>query len=174
MLVFGNNRKLQYNMSLIPFLERVSCRENLSPSDAEQAMSIILAGQATTAQIAAFLVALRMKGESGEELLGFARAMRAKAERIDAGTGAEPLLDTCGTGGDGAGTFNVSTIVAFVVAGAGVKVAKHGNRSISSQCGSADVIEGLGVKISLEPVQIGCCIREVGIGFSSLRHCIPP
>jgi|YelNatPaOPRAMG01_1025707.scaffolds.fasta_scaffold87054_2 anthranilate phosphoribosyltransferase len=152
-------------MLLLPFLDRVLKGEDLPAPDAEQAMSVILSGQATSSQIAAFLVGLRMKGERPAEVLGFARAMRAKAERVNAGADGEGLLDTCGTGGDGAGTFNVSTIVAFVVAGTGVKVAKHGNRSISSQCGSADVMEGLGIRITLRPEQIGQAIREVGIGF---------
>lgn len=150
-------------MSLLPFLHRVAERENLSAADADQAMSLILSGAATTAQIAAFLVALRMKRETPAELLGFARAMRTRMTRIDAGPG--PVIDTCGTGGDNAGTFNVSTMVAFVVAGAGVRVAKHGNRSISSRCGSADVLEGLGVRIDLGPDAVGRSIREVGIGF---------
>lgn len=152
-------------MSILPYLERLLNRENLIAADAEQAMSIILSGGATTPQIAALLVALRMKGETAEELFGFARAMREKAQRVDPGVHGEPLLDTCGTGGDGMFTFNISTAAAFVVAGAGVRVAKHGNRSISSQCGSADVMEGLGVKITLTPEQMGRAIREVGIGF---------
>jgi anthranilate phosphoribosyltransferase len=106
-----------------------------------------------------------MKGETADELVGFARAMRAKGAKVNAGITGEPLLDTCGTGGDGACTFNVSTVAAFVVAGAGVKVAKHGNRSISSQCGSADILEALGVQIALTPAQVARSIREVGIGF---------
>ena len=152
-------------MPLLPFLYRVADRENLTAPDAERAMSTILAGEATTTQIGAFLVALRMKGETAEELLGFARAMRAKATRVDAGLEGEPLLDTCGTGGDGASTFNISTVAAFVAAGAGVRVAKHGNRSISSRCGSADVLEALGVKLARNAEQMGRAIREVGIGF---------
>jgi anthranilate phosphoribosyltransferase len=128
-------------------------------------MNAILNGEATTAQIAAFLVALRMKGETGEELYGFARAMRARAARVDCGHSIDPLLDTCGAGGDQTGTFNISTVVAFVVAGAGVRVAKHGNRSISSQCGSADVLEALGVEVSASPETAGRAIREIGIGF---------
>jgi len=103
-----------------------------------------------------------MKGETGEELFGFAKAMRARMIRVEAG---DSLIDTCGTGGDDTGTFNVSTVVAFVVAGAGLAVAKHGNRSISSRCGSADILEALGVRIVLAPEQISECIREVGIGF---------
>jgi anthranilate phosphoribosyltransferase len=165
MLVFDKNQRLHYNMSLLLFLERLLNRENLTSLDAEQAMSSILSGAASTAQIAAFLVALRLKGETAEELLGFARAMREKAQRVDPGIDSESLLDTCGTGGDGLSTFNISTVVAFVVAGAGARVAKHGNRSISSQCGSADVMEGLGVKIALAPDEMARAIREVGIGF---------
>lgn len=127
-------------------------------------MLAILGGEATTAQIAAFLVALRTKGETPDEVLGFAQAMRDKVERVDAGPG--PLLDTCGTGAaDGPPTFNISTVVAFVVAGAGVRVAKHGNRSLSSECGSADVLEALGINVNIAPARVGQAIREVGIGF---------
>jgi len=150
-------------MPLVAYLHRVANRENLTAIEAAEAMAVILSGQATTAQIAAFLVALRMKRETPAELLGFARAMRARMTRIDAGP--EPVIDTCGTGGDNAGTFNVSTVAALVAAGAGVRVAKHGNRSISSRCGSADVLEGLGVRIDLAPEAMGRAIREVGIGF---------
>jgi len=148
---------------LLSYLHRVASRENLSSDDAREAMLAILNGEATTAQIAAFLVGLRTKGETADELLGFARAMREKAARVDAGP--EPLLDTCGTGGDGGATFNISTIAAFVAAGAGVRVAKHGNRSLSSACGSADILEALGINISLSPEQVAQSIREVGIGF---------
>lgn len=126
-------------------------------------MDLILAGEASTPLIAGFLIALRMKGETADELLGFARSLRARAVHVDAGSG--PILDTCGTGGDGACTFNVSTVVAFVVAGAGVRVAKHGNRSISSQCGSADILEALGVNVNAPPELMGRAIRETGIGF---------
>lgn len=150
-------------MPFVAYLHRVANRENLTAGEAAEAMALILAGQATTAQIAAFLVALRMKRETPAELLGFARAMRARMTRVDAGP--EPVIDTCGTGGDNAGTFNVSTVAALVAAGAGVRVAKHGNRSISSRCGSADVLEGLGVRIDLAPEAVGRAIREVGIGF---------
>lgn len=175
-----NTKRLNYNMSLLPFLHRVSERQNLSSADARRAMEIILDGQASAAQIAGFLVALRMKGETVEELTGFARAMRGRAQRFDAGPGAEPLIDTCGTGGDGLSTFNISTIAAFVVAGAGVRVAKHGNRSLSSACGSADLLEALGVSLSLTPEQTGRAIREVGIGFlfapqihTAMKHAQP-
>jgi len=150
---------------LLPFLHRVAARENLSSEDARAAMLAILDGQASTAQIAAFLAGLRTKGETADELLGFARAMREKSAHVDVGEDSEPLLDTCGTGGDGASTFNISTIAAFVVAGAGVRVAKHGNRSLSSVCGSADILEELGINISISPEQAGRSIREVGIGF---------
>lgn len=152
-------------MSLLPFLARVVEREDLSAAEAEQAMTVILDGQASPTQIGAFLVALRMKGETADEVFGFARAMRDRAVRIPLDSGEEPLLDTCGTGGDGSGTFNISTTAAFVVAGAGVRVAKHGNRSISSRCGSADVLEALGVTIAQSAEQTARAVREVGIGF---------
>lgn len=128
-------------------------------------MNEIMGGEATPAQIGAFITALRMKGETIEEITGAARVMRQKATSIDAGTGDGVLVDTCGTGGDGSGTFNVSTAAAFVVAGSGLPVAKHGNRSVSSKCGSADVLEALGVDLNMEPGRVGQCIREVGIGF---------
>ncbi len=152
-------------MSFLPFLHRVSGRENLTASDAQRAMELVLSGDATTAQIAGFLVALRMKGETPDEIVGFARAMRERSTKVLPMLNGEVLLDTCGTGGDGQNTFNISTVVAFVVAGAGVKVAKHGNRSLSSLCGSADVFEGLGISISQTPEQTAASIREVGIGF---------
>ena len=115
--------------------------------------------------IAAFLVAVRMKGEAPEEILGFARAMRARSLRVDVSDVPQPVLDTCGTGGDTTGSFNISTVAALVVAGAGVRVAKHGNRSFASHCGSADVLEALGVKVALTPDQMADCIRRAGIGF---------
>jgi anthranilate phosphoribosyltransferase len=152
-------------MPFLPFLHAVAERRALRAEEAREAMQAILAGEVSSAQIAAFLVAMRMKGETVGELVGFARAMREVATRIDAGLDGEPLLDTCGTGGDGQSTFNISTIAAFVVAGAGVRVAKHGNRSISSQCGSADVLESLGVAVDLSPDRVGQAIREIGIGF---------
>lgn len=143
-------------------------------------MEIILNGGASPAQIAAFLVGLRMKGETTEELVGFARAMRHLAAPVDTGMPGEPLLDTCGTGGDGSRTFNISTVAAFVVAGAGVRVAKHGNRSISSQCGSADLLEELGIRLAISPDESARAIREVGIGFlyapaihTAMRHAQP-
>jgi anthranilate phosphoribosyltransferase len=150
---------------LLPYLHLVAARENLTAEDARLAMLAVLSGDATTPQIAAFLVALRMKGETPDEVLGFARAMREKSERIEIDVGSEPLLDTCGTGGDGGCTFNISTIAAFVVAGAGVRVAKHGNRSLSSRCGSADLLEELGIDITCSTQEIARAIREAGIAF---------
>src|SRR5581483_3171554 len=149
-------------------------RESLSRAEARDAMSEILAGACTDAQIAAFLVALHMKGETVEEIVGLAEAIRAAATPLDvrrnstvdvSGTERDALVDTCGTGGDASGTFNISTATALVVAGAGVRVAKHGNRSITSKCGSADVMEALGVNISLPPPQIAACLDSVGIAF---------
>lgn len=149
-------------------------RRDLTRIEAAAAMDAIMSGAATNAQIAAFLTALRMKGETVEELIGFAQVMRQRAVRIRThgdevaaltGTDREMLIDTCGTGGDAAGTFNVSTATAFVVAGAGLKVAKHGNRSVSSLCGSADVVETLGIHLDLTPAKVARCIDEVGIGF---------
>lgn len=125
----------------------------------------ILEGKASTTQIAALLVALRMKGEASSELQGFASAMRQKANPVPHGISGEPIVDTCGTGGDGGTTFNISTVVAFVVAGTGLRVAKHGNRSLSSQCGSADVLEQFGVNIAMSPEMAAAAIREIGIGF---------
>jgi anthranilate phosphoribosyltransferase len=155
-------------------------KQDLSEVEAEAAMTQIMEGQATPAQIGAFLAALRMKGESVGEIAGGARAMRRSAvpvrpRRVDR------LVDTCGTGGDRAGTFNVSTTAAFVVAGAGQPVAKHGNRSVSSKSGSADVLEALGVNLELTPDEIAACIDEVGIGFlfaprlhPAMKHAIGP
>jgi anthranilate phosphoribosyltransferase len=149
-------------------------RRDLTRIEAAGGMEAIMSGAATNAQIAAFLTALRMKGETVEELIGFAQVMRQKVVKVRpragdvvgaTGTDREMLIDTCGTGGDASGTFNVSTATAFVVAGAGVRVAKHGNRSVSSLCGSADVVETLGVDIELPSDQVARCIDEVGIGF---------
>jgi len=149
-------------------------RRDLTRIEAAAAMEAIMSGAATDAQIAAFLTGLRMKGETVEELIGFAQVMRQKAVRVRTrgeevaaltGTDREMLIDTCGTGGDAAGTFNVSTATAFVVAGAGLKVAKHGNRSVSSLCGSADVVETLGISLDLTPAKVARCVDEVGIGF---------
>jgi anthranilate phosphoribosyltransferase len=136
---------------------------SLSEEEAAAVMEEIMSGEATPAQLAAFLVALRLKGETVEEIAGMARVMRAKALRVPF-EGAS-LLDTCGTGGDRMGTFNVSTAAAFVAAGAGAIVAKHGNRAMTSHCGSADVLEALGAKIDLPPEGVAHCLREVGVGF---------
>ena len=150
---------------LLPFLHKVAAGEDLSASEAEDAMLAILSGSASTPQISALLMGLRMKGETSDELLGFARAMREKTIRIDPCVHPEPLLDTCGTGGGAGSTFNISTVAAFVVAGAGARVAKHGNRSFSTQCGSADILEELGVPVSQAPERVAQAIREIGIGF---------
>ena len=139
----------------------VKC-ESLSEAEAAAAFETIMRGDATAVQIAGFMVALRMKGETVEELTGFARTARALATPIDV-EGA--LLDTCGTGGDGLATFNISTLAAIVAAACGARVAKHGNRAASSLCGSADVLEQLGVKIDLAPEGVARCIDEAGIGF---------
>jgi anthranilate phosphoribosyltransferase len=167
-------------MSLLPYLMRLVSAHDLPATDAEAAMRIILRGEASDARIAAFLIALKMKGETTDELVGFARAMRQMALPIDVGLPGQTLLDTCGTGGDGANTFNISTLAAFVVAGAGVHVAKHGNRSISSQCGSADLLEAWGIPIDLPPEATARAIREVGIGFlfapavhTAMKHAHP-
>ena len=149
---------------LKPYIAKAIQRENLTPAEAEAAMHIIMTGQATPAQVGAYLVALRMKGETVDEIAGSARAMRASAVPVPHVTGAL-LYDTCGTGGDGAHTFNISTAAAFVIAGTGRKVAKHGNRAASSQCGSADVLTALGISLDLTPEQVGRAIDEVGIGF---------
>ncbi len=150
---------------LVPFLHKIATGEDLSAAEAHAAMLAILDGAASTPQISAFLMGLRMKGETSDELLGFARAMREKTIRIDACVAPEPLLDTCGTGGGAGSTFNISTVAAFVVAGAGARVAKHGNRSFSSACGSADILEILGVQVSQPPERVAQAIREIGIGF---------
>ena len=152
-------------MAFLVYLHKVLERESLSSLEAMEAMEEILRGEATTAQIAAFLAALRVKGETADEVLGLAQAMREHAVRIDHGIHDRPVLDTCGTGGDHSGTFNISTAVAFVAAACGVAVAKHGNRSMSSKSGSADVLEALGARLLTDPAQIAACIRETGIGF---------
>ena len=164
-------------------------RRDLTRIEAAAAMEAIMSGAATHAQIAAFLTALRMKGEIVEELIGFAQVMRQKVVRIRTrgdevagltGTDREMLIDTCGTGGDATGTFNVSTATAFVVAGSGLRVAKHGNRSVSSLCGSADVVETLGINLDLPPQKVARCVDQVGIGFlyapllhTAMKHVMP-
>jgi len=153
-------------------------RQDLTEDESAAVMSQVMEGEATPAQIAALLVGLRMKGETVDEITGFARAMRDKSVRIKPKR--HPLADTCGTGGDRVKTFNVSTAAAFVVAGAGVAVAKHGNRSVTSKCGSADVLEALDVTLELEPQDVCECIDEVGIGFMfaprfhpAMKHAAP-
>lgn len=135
---------------------------SLNMEDASVVMLEIMEGHATPAQFGAFVTALRLKGETVEEIAGLARTMRTKALKVNIN---EPVVDTCGTGGDGSGTFNISTAAAFVAAACGLKIAKHGNRAMSSQCGSADVLEALGVKIDLNPEQVRRCLENVGIGF---------
>ncbi|MBI5316680.1 MAG: anthranilate phosphoribosyltransferase [Nitrospirae bacterium] len=160
-------------------IAKLADRCSLTEQEAESVMLEIMDGAATSAQIAAYLMGLRLKGETVEEVTGSVRAMRAKALRIAVG---DPLVvDTCGTGGDGAHTFNISTTTALVLAGAGLTVAKHGNRSVSSKSGSADVLSALGVKIDLPPERVADCINEVGIGFlfaplyhGAMKHCVGP
>lgn len=152
---------------------------NLTAVEAETTMEIIMSGEATDTQIAGLLVALRTKGETVDEIAGFARAMQKKS--IYVVTEEKTLIDVCGTGGDARGTFNISTTVAFVAAGAGLAVAKHGNRSVSSRCGSADVLEALGVHLDLNADEVGRCIDEIGIGFlyapnlhPAMKHAVGP
>src|ERR1700735_45569 len=167
--------------------------QSLARSEAREVMAEVLAGNCTDAQIPALLVGLRMKGETVEEIVGFAEAIRTAATPFPislsdpstsesaaldlSGTGRDAFVDTCGTGGDASGTFHISTAAAFVTAGAGVRVAKHGNRSLTSKCGSADVMEALGVKISLAPESLAACLEEVGMAFlfapamhSAMKH----
>ncbi len=161
-------------------------RESLSREEARAVMAEVLGGQCSDAQIAGLLVALHMKGESVDEIVGFAEAIRAAAAPLPirqnstvdvSDTERDALVDTCGTGGDASGTFNISTATAFVAAGAGVRVAKHGNRSLTSKCGSADVMEALGVNINLPPERLAACLQEVGMAFlfapamhSAMKH----
>src|SRR3954447_8311665 len=147
--------------------------ETLNRGETRDVMAEVLSGKCTDAQIAALLVALHMKGETVEEIVGFAEAIRAAAAPLHtndsaldvSGTERDALVDTCGTGGDASNTFNISTATALTVAGAGVRVAKHGNRSVSSKCGSADVMEALGINIDLPPARMVACLKKVGIAF---------
>jgi anthranilate phosphoribosyltransferase len=170
-------------------------RQNLTEGEMIDAMEAIMGGEATQAQMAAFLTALRLKGETVEEITGAARVMREHATPITVGRKPEPvvsidrdeinvdletIVDTCGTGGDATNTFNISTTTAFVLAGAGLKVAKHGNRAVSSRCGSADVLEALGVNLDVTPELVQECIQTIGIGFlyapllhSAMKHVAP-
>ena len=172
---------------ILDALHRIATHgQSLSRQDARAVMAEVLSGKCTDSQIAGLLVGLRMKGETVEEIVGFAEAIRAAAIPLNlkndsaldvSDTERDALVDTCGTGGDTSGTFNISTATAFVVAGAGVRVAKHGNRSISSKCGSADVMEALGVNINLPPERLVECLKQVGIAFlfaplmhSAMKH----
>jgi anthranilate phosphoribosyltransferase len=166
------------NDVLTAALRALASGRDLSEGEAKGVLLEIMGGRAGEAQTAAFLGALRVKGETAEEIVGMARAMTELAEKVD--VRADVILDTCGTGGDGAHTFNISTAAALVAAGAGAQVAKHGNRSATSRCGSADVLEALGVAIDLAPAHVSRCIDEIGIGFmfaprhhSAMKHVAP-
>ena len=171
-------------MDIRQAISRVVEREHLSETEMRGVMTVIMEGEATPAQIGAFITGLRMKGETIDEIVGAVRVMREKATSVDTGvdTGSgATLMDIVGTGGDGSGTFNVSTTTSFVVAAAGIPVAKHGNRAVSSKCGSADVLEALGVDLSMSAERVGQCVREVGIGFlfapmlhGAMKHAIGP
>jgi len=160
-------------------LSKIVSGSDLTTAEAREVMREIMRGEATQAQIGSFLTALRMKGETADEITGCAQAMRESAIAVKPKR--NQLVDTCGTGGDGSGTFNISTTVAFAAAGAGLAVAKHGNRSVSSQCGSADLLQTLGVNLELSPEQVAQCIDDVGIGFlfapklhPAMKHALGP
>ncbi|MBN1231033.1 MAG: anthranilate phosphoribosyltransferase [Anaerolineales bacterium] len=165
---------------LKPMIAKILQNQGLTEEEAFLAMETIMTGQSTQAQIGGYLVGLRMKGETMEEIAGSARAMRSVGVQIHPSVDG-PLLDIVGTGGDGAHSINISTIAAFVIAGAGYPVAKHGNRAASSMCGSADVLESLGLSLQLTPAQVQECIEQVGIGFMfapvfhpAMKHAIGP
>ena len=167
-------------MNIQQAIKSVIAKQNLNEDQMHDVMNSIMTGQTTDAQIGAFLIGLSMKGETIEEITASAKVMRALATPVEIGN-SDYLVDTCGTGGDGLGLFNISTASAFVVAAAGGKVAKHGNRSISSKSGSADVLESAGVNLDLSPRIIGQCIEEIGVGFmfapahhSAMKHAIGP
>ena len=162
-------------------IRKVADRNDLTEAEAVAVMQEIMDGEATPSQIAGLITALHMKGETVDEITGFARVMREKSVKIPTKQEPTALIDTCGTGGDRMNTFNISTTAAFVVAGAGLAVAKHGNRAMSSKCGSADVLEALGVAITLSPEHVGQCVDEVSIGFMfapahhpSMKHAVIP
>ena len=166
-------------MDMQAAIRAVTERRNLSAEEMRAVMRLIMTGAATSAQIGGFLIGLRMKGETVEEIAAAADVMRELATRI--GVSGPHLVDTCGTGGDGVHTFNISTAAAFVVAAAGGKVAKHGNRSVSSKSGSADVLEAAGVSLDLTPEQVARCVNEIGVGFlfapkfhAAMKHAIGP
>ncbi|MBU0650998.1 anthranilate phosphoribosyltransferase [bacterium] len=146
------------------YIKKIADRQDLSLEEAQKAMEIIMTGQASEAQIAGFISIMRMKGETVDEITGFANVMKENAIKINAPKNI-PVIDTCGTGGDNSGTFNISTVTAFVASGAGVVVAKHGNRAVSSSCGSADVLRELGVDIDVSPDCIEKSLNEVGMAF---------
>ena len=150
-------------MMFATLIEKLRHQEDLTTEEAAGAMAAIMRGEATPAQTAGLLIGLSMKGERPSELVGFARTMRANALKITPPPG--PVFDTCGTGGDRSGTFNISTASAIVLAASGMRIAKHGNRSVSSQCGSADVLEALGVNIQASPAVVEQCLHEVGVAF---------
>ena len=163
---------------LSDLLQKLIRHDDLTAAEAAAAMDLVMTGQATSAQLAGLLVGLAMKGERPEEIVGLARTMRAHAVRLPAPPG--EVFDTCGTGGDRAGTINVSTAAALVLAGAGVRVAKHGNRSVSSRCGSADVFEALGVGITAAPAVVSQCLEQAGVAFlfapafhPAMKHAAP-
>jgi anthranilate phosphoribosyltransferase len=157
------NKEQPYNIK--DAIRSVVEGHELSNAEATSAMSAIMQGKATDAQIAALVTGLRLKGETVAEIAGFARAMRDHAIRVDIDSGGKPLLDTCGTGGDYANTFNISTTATFAIAASGVRIAKHGNRAASSLCGSADLLEGLGVSVELTADQVVDSVEQVGVGF---------
>lgn len=171
-------------MNIKEAINKVVVKDDLTENEMVDVMNEIMGGEATAAQIGSFITALRMKSETVEEITGAVRVMREKATTIDSGVdtaAGNVLVDTCGTGGDSSGTFNVSTTAAFVVAGSGLPVAKHGNRSITSNCGSADVLEAIGIKLDISPELVGKCIQEIGIGFlfapalhGAMKHAIGP
>jgi len=173
------NMKVEERGMFKEYLSLIIQRKDLTENQMSEMMNIVLTGEATEAQIGAMMAALATKGETFEELAGAAQAMRRNARRIQAV--GSPVVDTCGTGGDGAQTFNISTTTAFVVAGCGVTVAKHGNRSVSSKCGSADVLESLGVKLDTDPEIVEEAVQSIGIGFlfaplyhSAMKYAVKP
>lgn len=174
------SKKINEKRSVMGAIDKVANKIDLSEKEMLRVMEAIMDGRVTPAQIAAFITALRMKGETVDEITGAARCMRSRALPIRLPTG-RALVDTCGTGGDRSSTFNISTTAAFVAAAAGARVAKHGNRSVSSLCGSADVLEKLGISVDLAPDDVGRCIEETGIGFlfapvfhGSMKHAAAP
>lgn len=171
-------------MDIKTAISKIVVGQNLTEDEMVSVMSLVMEGEATPAQIGSFITGLRMKGETVDEIVGAVKVMREKATSIDSGvdtTGGQVLMDIVGTGGDGSGSFNVSTTTAFVVAAAGIPVAKHGNRAISSKCGSADVLEALGLDLTLSADKVSACVQNVGIGFlfapmlhGAMKHAIGP